>query len=69
MPFENDIMRIEAEAFRTIFRATIQYFTFCRFNCFMLITEENFKLNRIVYLLILLQLKTTNFIKGIYLHW
>ena len=46
MPFENDVMRIEAEAFRTIFRATIQYFPFCRFNCSMLLTEENFKIKQ-----------------------
>ena len=46
MPFENEVMRIDAEAFRSIFRATIQYFTFCRFNCFMLLTEENFKIKQ-----------------------
>ena len=44
LPFETDIMRINAEAFRSIFRAVIMYFTFCRFNCFKKLKEENFQL-------------------------
>jgi len=35
-------MLIQAEAFRAIFRAMIQYFTFRRFDCFAHLQEKHF---------------------------
>ena len=41
-PFQADPMLIQAEEFRAIFRAMIQYFTFCRFDCFAHLQEKHF---------------------------
>ena len=39
--YECDPMLIDAKAFRSIFRAVIQYFTFCRWNCFTYLQEKH----------------------------
>ena len=43
-PFLLDSARIDAEAFCSIFRAIIQYFTFCRFDCFSKLQARHFSI-------------------------
>ena len=42
IPYVSNPERVNAKDLRTVFRVTVIYFTFCRFNCFSSLKAENF---------------------------
>ena len=42
IPYVSTPERAEAKQLRTVFRVTVVYYTFCRFNCFSTLRAENF---------------------------
>ena len=43
LPYQLEPGRIDAKALRSIFRAVIQYFTFCRYDCFNKLQSKHFR--------------------------
>ena len=43
-PFEDDIYKVNGILFRSLFRATIMYFTFCRFSDFNILYDGDFEI-------------------------